>query len=257
MKRAARPAIVVLGLVAGLGGLGPAACRGSGPRARAEAAALRRQTHELRRLVAAAKREQVFSDRHVAVGIRQELVRDLVQLTLPIETTVAGGVDLRLQTADVVFQGGESRVTLRGRVGRTHDPGTHADLTAFGGIHGVTVGGRSGYLSARVALDRLEVHTRGLADARRDFLEGLVEQIGAQGLSSLADQIPPLEIPVRFDRTLDVAGATVGPVTVASAQLPLHVGVAEVMALRGRLWVLLEVSADPAGAGAPPAESGR
>lgn len=120
----------------------------------------------------------------------------------------------------------------------------------------MTLGGRSGYLSARVALDRLEVRTGGLADARRDLLEGLVEQVGAQGLSSLADQIPPFEIPVRFDRTLDLAGATVGPVTVASAHLPLQVGVSEVVALRGRLWVLLDVSADPA-AVASPAEGGR
>lgn len=133
MKPAGRPALVVVfGLAAALGGAFPTGCRGRGPRARAEAVALRRQTHELRRLVAAVKREEVFSDRHLAVGIRQELVRDLVQLTLPIETSVPGGVTLRLHTADVAFQGGESVVTLRGLVGRTHDPKTQAELTAFG-----------------------------------------------------------------------------------------------------------------------------
>lgn len=246
----------LLVFAAGLTGLGAPACRGSGPRARAEATALRRQTQELRRLLAAVERDQVFSSHHVAVGIRQELVRDLVQLTLPIEAALAGGIELRLEAAEVAFLGGESRVTLRGRVRRRQDPETWADLTALGGIHGVTVGARSGLLGARVALDRLEVRTTGVPDARRDWLEGMIEQVGAQSLSSLADQIPPLAIPVRFERTLGHPGITVGPVTIAAAQIPLRVEVAEVIALRGRLWVLLDVSADPGRAGASRAGDG-
>jgi hypothetical protein len=245
MNDGGRRLLVVLGAASLL----LAGCGGSGPRGRAEAEALRRQTRELRRLIAAVDREQIFSSEHAAVGIRQELVRDLIQLTLPIETVVAGEVGFRLEAAEVAFLGGESRVTLRGRVSRKSDPATFAALDAFGGIHGVTPQGPGGHLSARVALDRLEVRATGLADGRREVLEGVVEQLGARALASLAEQIPPLAIPVRFDRTLDLAGGTVGPVEVAAAHLPLRIEVAEVLALQGRLWVLLDVSAGPGPSG--------
>jgi hypothetical protein len=197
----------------------------------------------MRRLLRSTDEDEVLPSRYIAVGIRQELVRDLVQLTLPIETTVAGQLVLRLETADVAFRGGESRVTLRGRARRTTRPETLADLTVVGGIHGVRLTGRAGYLSARVALDRLEVH--GIVDEgpSRDLVEGLVEQVGGTGLSSLAEQIPPLEIPVRFEKRLVLSASTVGPVTVAASQLDLRIDVAQVVAADGRLWVLLDVRA--------------
>jgi hypothetical protein len=223
-----------------LASLGAAGCPWGGPRARAEAAALRRQTDELRRLLAAADKGEVLPSRCIAVGVRQDLVRDLVELTLPVEATVAGQLVFRLERAEVAFQGGESRVTLRGRVRRATDAGAFADLTVTGGIHGVKVAGRSGYLSARVALDRLEVHR-----AAEEWVEGLVEKVGGTALTSLAEEIPPLEIPVRFEKTLVLAASTVGPVSIAAAELALRVDVAQVVALDGRLWVLLDVSAEP------------
>lgn len=200
---------------------------------------------ELRRILAAADKDDVLSSRHVAVGIRQELVRDLVQLNLPVEVTAAGQLVFRLETAEVAFQGGESRVTLRGRVRRAAAPDVFADLTVTGGIHGVKVAGRAGTLSAQVALDRLEVRRSGALGAPNDLVEGLVEQVGGTGLTSLAEQIPPIELPVRFERMLARGAVTVGPVTIAASELALRVEVAEVVALDGRLWVLLDVSAKP------------
>jgi hypothetical protein len=200
---------------------------------------------ELQRLLAAAEKDDVLSSRHVVVGIRQELVRDLVQLTLPVEAAVAGQIAFRLETAEVVFQGGESRVTLRGRASRVGVPEPRADLTVMGSIHGVRVAGRGGHLSARVALDRIEVRGSGAEGARGELVERLVEQVGGTGLTSLAEQIPPLEIPVRFERTLSLDAGTVGPISIAPARLALRVEVAEVAALDGRLWVFLDVSAAP------------
>jgi len=220
-----------------------AGCHGGGPRARAEAAALRRQADTLRTLIAAVETDEAFSSRHVTLGIGQELVRDLLQLTLPVETVTAPDLHVRLETAQVAFESGESRVTLRGRVSRASSPGTFADLTVHGGLHRFEVGEREGHVSARVALDRVEVRQAEAEGLRRDLVEAVLDRLGAPSLASLADQIPPLAIPVRFERTLELGAMSAGPFEIAPASLHFRVGLAQVVALGGRLWVLLDVSA--------------
>ncbi len=228
-----------------LAGLALAGCQAGGPRARAEAAALRRQADTLRNLIAAVETDEAFSSRHVTLGIGQELVRDLLQLTLPIETVTAPDLHVRLETAQVAFESGESRVTLRGRVSRASSPGTFADVVVHGGLHRFEVGERAGQVSARVALDRVEVRQAEAEGLRRELIEGLLQHIGAPSLASLADQIPPLAIPVRFERTLELGAMRAGPFEIARSSLRFRVGLAQVVALGGRLWVLLDVSAAP------------
>jgi hypothetical protein len=220
-----------------------AGCQGGGPRARAEAAALRRQADALRNLIAAVETDQTFSPRHVTLGIGQELVRDLLQLTLPVQTLTAPDLNVRLETAQVAFENGESRVTLRGRVSRASAPGTFADLVVHGGLHRFEVGERAGHVTARVALDRVEVRQAEAEGLRRDLVEAVLDRVGAPSLASLADQIPPLAIPVRFERALELDGMSAGPFEIAPGSLRFRVALAEVVALGGRLWVQLEVSA--------------
>jgi len=222
-----------------------AACQAGGPRARAEAAALRRQSETLRNLITAVEADEAFSSRHVTLGIGQELVRELLQLTLPVETVTAPDLRVRLETAQVAFESGESRVMLRGRVSRAGSPGTFADLTVHGGLHRFQVAEREGHVTARVALDRVEVRQAEAGGLRRELVDAVMEQLGAPTLASLADQIPPLAIPVRFERTLELEGASLGPFQVAPARLRFRVALAQVVALGGRLWVLLDVEAAP------------
>jgi len=228
-----------------------AGCEAGGPRARAEAAALRRQAETLRALIAAVETDQAFSSRHVTLGIGQSLVRDLLQRALPIETDSAPDLHVRLETAEVAFENGESRVTLRGRVSRASAPGTFADLTVHGGLHRFAVGEPAGQVTARVALDRLEVRQAEAEGLRRDLVETVVERLGQPTLESLATQIPPLAIPLRFERTLELDGRKAGPFEIAPASLRLQVALAHVVPLSGRLWVQLAVSVAPAGAGPP------
>ena len=221
------------------------ACQGGGPRARAEANALSRQAATLRNLIAAVETDQAFSSKHVTLGIGQELVRDLLQLTLPVETVTAPDLHVRLETAQVAFESGESRVMLRGRVSRASAPRTFADLTVHGGLHRFEVGERAGHVSARVALDRVEVRQAEAEGLRRDLVEAVLDRAGATTLASLAEQIPPLVIPVRFERTLELGAVSAGPFEIAPASLRFSVGLAQVVPLGGRLWVLLDVSAGP------------
>jgi hypothetical protein len=220
-------------------------CEAGGPRARAEAAALRRQSETLRNLIAAVETDRAFSSHHVTLGIGQSLVKDLLQLALPVETDTAPDMHVRLETAEVAFENGESRVALHGRVSRTSTPGTFADLTVHGGLHRFEVGEHEGHVTARVALDRLEVRQAEAEGMRRELVEAVIEQLGQPSLESLAAQIPPLAIPLRFERTLELPGQSVGPFEIAPASLRFRIAVAQVVALGGRLWVQLEVTATP------------
>src|SRR5262245_23640577 len=103
-SRVPRPAAsrgACLALVALLGGLG--ACRGEAPRARAEAAALRRQTEGLRELIAAGK-GGLFPPDQLAIGIKAELLRDLLQRRLPIETVIGDQLRMRIERAEVSLE---------------------------------------------------------------------------------------------------------------------------------------------------------
>jgi hypothetical protein len=220
-----------------------AACQGGGPRARAEAKALSRQAETLRNLIAAVETDQAFSSKHVTIGIGHELVRDLLQLTLPIETVAAPDLRVRLETAEVAFDSGESRVTLRGRVSRASSPRTFADLVVYGGLHRFEVGERGGQVTARVALDRVEVRQAEAEGLSRDLVEVVLDRLGAPTLETLALQIPPIAIPVRFERTLELEAMSLGPFEVAPGSLRFRVSLVQVVALGGRLWVLVDVSA--------------
>lgn len=235
-----------------------AGCESGGPRARAESAALRRQAQTLRRLIAAAGRDEAFSSKHVTLGIGQELVRDLLQLALPVETETAPDLRLRLETAQVAFENGESRVTLRGRVSRSSAPDTFADLVVHGGLHRFSVGQPAGQVTARVALDRVEVRQSGADGLGRDVVEVVVAQLGTPALEGLAAQIPPLAVPVRFERGLELEGRSVGPFAIPPGRLRFGVALADVVPLGGRLWVMLDVSVAPeSGGAAARAEAGQ
>jgi hypothetical protein len=218
-------------------------CEGGGPRERAEAKALSRQAETLRSLIAAVETDQAFSSKHVTLGIGHELVRDLLQLTLPVETVAAPDTRVRLETAEVAFDSGESKVTLRGRVSRASSPGTFADLVVHGGLHRFEVGEHEGQVTARVALDRVEVRQAEAEGLRRDLVEAVLARLGAPTLETLALQIPPIAIPVRFERALELPAMSAGAFEVAPGSLRVRVSLVQVVALGGRLWVLLDVSA--------------
>lgn len=233
------PALILAALVL-------AGCGGGGPRARAEAAALRRQAETLRGLIAAAGADEAFSSRHVTLAIAEELVRDLLQLTLPIEAELAPDLRIRLETARVSFQNGESRVTLSGRVSRASSSATFADLEVHGGLHRFHVVEDAGSVSARVALERVEVRQAQAEGLRRELVEAVLGQLGAPALEGLAAQIPPLTVPVRFERRLEIEAARHGPFEIAAGSLALRVTLAQVVPLGGRLWLMLDASAAPA-----------
>lgn len=221
-----------------------AACRGGGPRARAEGAALRRQTEGLRELVAAADKDRLFSPDHLAIGIKADLLRDLLQRRLPIETVVGDQLRVRLERAEVSLDGSQSLVTLQGRVSPVNGVDAFADLELLGGLQRLEVDLASGILTARVELDRIEVQRLATGMLERGLVEGLNESLSGRSLGALGDVLPRIEIPIRLDQAIEFAGFAEGVVSVRAKRVPVNVSVARVMPVAGRLWIFLEVSAE-------------
>jgi hypothetical protein len=61
----------------------------------------------------------------------------------------------------------------------------------------------------------------------------------------LSEALPALRVPVRLDPEVRIKAITKGPIRVEGGRLPLTLAVAHVIALNGRLWVLLDAGAEP------------
>jgi hypothetical protein len=80
-----------------------------------------------------------------------------------------------------------------------------------------------------------------LGDMGSDVLESIV----GGNLDSLSGLLPGLEIPVTLEESIPIAGLNAGVVQVKGGSLPLKVSLAEVIPIKERLWILLDVSAGP------------
>ena len=53
----------------------------------------------------------------------------------------------------------------------------------------------------------------------------------------LEDRLPPIQIPVKVQQSIDLPAVTTGPVRIDGARMPLQVAVSQVLAGQGRLWI--------------------
>lgn len=244
--RAASRTLPALAVRAGFGAVSLlllGACRDGRPQARAEAAALRRQIQGSRELLAEVDKHGFFSAEELAIGIRAELLRDLLRRQLPLETVVGARIRLRLERADVRMEAGQSLVRLEGRVGSTESSEAFADLQVFAGLHRFEVEPQSGILTARLELDRVEVQRLSAGNVERGLARALSEGLGGRSLGDLGEVLPRLAVPLRFDPAIDFDGFEGGGVQVAPQRVPVRLSVRRVVPLEGRLWVLLDVRA--------------
>jgi hypothetical protein len=224
-------------------------CGRGDTQARAEAARLRRQTEGLQALLARAERGALLPPESLVVGVRQELVRDLLQAQLPVERVWLDRFRFLLDKADVRFEGSQSLVTFEGHVDAVSEPGLYADLTCTGGLEEIEIDPKSGVLAARVVLDHVDVERVGAGLLEQGFARSAVEGLGGRGLGALGEVLPPLEIPVRFDRAIESPGFQDGALRTPPARLPLRTTVQNVVPVAGRLWIVLDVATRAAPAG--------
>jgi hypothetical protein len=169
-----------------------------------------------------------------------------------LETVVADQLRLRLETAEISFENGQSLAFLTGRVSAADDPTAFAEVQLRGGLHRFAVDARSGILTAHVDLDGVEVRRLGAGSMERGVSDVITEGLGGRSLGALAEVLPTLAMPVRLDQVIEFGGFSEGPVFIRPKRLPVHVRVARIMPVAGRLWILLDLSTEAQAVPRPP-----
>lgn len=181
----------------------------------------------------------------VLVVVDQALVQDLLASAMPYERVISR-FRIRVTAATVRFEDGFALVRLDGRASLAASPegATFADISVFGGLDVLDLDPDSGLLRGEVriiAVDARRVTVMGV-EAPEDA-EALIEQLGKERLDAFSALARRLQIPVRLERavTLPAVGPD-GGVRIAAALIPLQVGVRQVRALRGKLWVSIDAA---------------
>ena len=146
---------------------------------------------------------------------------------------------MRIDKVEPYFRGTQSALVFQARASSDDLKNAFADLELAGGLSDLAL--RDGRLSAKVALGHFSVLNASVGP----LAQGVVEHLVRDNLGSLAEVIPPFEIPVGLDQTIRIGGLKEGPVSAAGGQLPLKLTVSQVLQINKRLWVLIDAKAGP------------
>lgn len=218
---------------------------GQAARARAEKLLLDRQITGLKALIAAADGKTLVRSSQLLIGADEATVQGLIAASLPQERVVGERYRLRLERAEVQFRASQGLVILKGRASTAAAPDTFVDVTLQGGLDEVAVRQGSFTLVGRIAVDHLQVERAAAAGAEGPALRALAEMLGRERLDALSELMPPVEIPIRLEESISFENFEEGPVSALSGKLPVRASVARVLALAGRLWIVLDVGAGP------------
>lgn len=214
-------------------------------RARAEEALMLRQIQGLQDLVKAAETSTLTNADQIAVAIDDKLVAEMIAVGLPLERDVGDRYRVRLENVEVEFRSARSQVVLRGRVSALGAPATFADLRLAGGLDQVVIDAKSGLFRAKIVLDELQVERSAASGAQAQSLDDFVEDVARERVDSFAELVPEIQIPIKLDQAIKLKGFSEGPIAVGGGTLPIKLGVARLMPLSGRLWILLTAQAGP------------
>ena len=216
--------------------------------ARSTGAFRRAQVESLEALVAKAEKGEVATTDQIAIGISEDVMKTMLNLSLPREAVVKGRVRVRIESAAPFFRGNKAGVLFRatasgveGRASATLEMGGGLDEFHFD----------NGKLVARVLLGHFTVIESSLGDIASDALDSAVKS----NLALIQDAIPPIEIPVQIEQSIKIGGLTEGAVVAKPGSLPLEIAVSQVIPVNERLWVLLQAKAGPWQAASPSPEA--
>jgi hypothetical protein len=201
---------------------------------RAQKVVLKREVEGLREIVARLERgEELLPLDDVAISIDDVFVRDLVAAQLPFDMDV-DRFHLSLKEAEAQFRGSPV-VRLRGVLNLRKRPDLEAAVTVIGALVDSQVDPSSSALEAKIAVDHLGIEKAGGIEA---ILSGsTMDEVARLVRLQLADQLPPIQIPVKVQQSIDLPAVTQGPVRIDGASMPLQVAVSQVVAGQGKLWI--------------------
>ena len=201
---------------------------------RAQKVVLQREVDGLREVVGRLERgEPMLPLGDVAIAIDDAFVRDVIGAQLPFEADV-DRFHLTLREAEVLFRGSPV-VRLRGSLVVRERPALEAAVDVVGALENIRVDAASSTLRAKVAVDHLGIQK---AAGIESILSGATLDEVARALRlQVKEQLPPLQIPVKVQQSIDLPAVTRGPVRIDGARMPLQVAVSQVVAGQGRLWI--------------------
>jgi hypothetical protein len=212
---------------------------------RGEKVLVQKQIDGLQALIAAQKRGELTKPNQLLVGADEATVERLIGATLPQERVISNRFRIRLDKAQVRFRGNQSVISLAGRASAVSAPATFVDVSLKGGLSDLTVQRDSGALTTRVAIYSLEVQRAAAIGAENGAVRELAKALGQARVDSLADLGPSVVIPIRLHEDIPLNGLDEEPLTAAPGKLHIQLTVSRVLAVSGRLWVLLDVVAGP------------
>jgi hypothetical protein len=213
------------------------ACKGrfeGGGDLRAQKVVLKREVDGLREAVVRLEKGQpILPLDDVAVAIDDTLLRDLITAQLPFEMD-ADRFHLSLTEVEAQFRGSPI-VRLRGVLSSIQRPDLVAAVTVIGALVDIEVEASSSTLRARIAVDHIGIEK---AAGLEQVLSGsTLDEVARLVRMQLADRLPPIQIPVKVQQSIEFPAVTSGPVRIDGATMPLQASVSQVLAGQGRLWV--------------------
>lgn len=201
---------------------------------RAKKVVLQREVEGIRDIVSRLERgEPVLPLDDVAISIDDTFVRDLVAAQLPFEMDV-DRFHLSLTEAEAHFRGSPV-VRLRGSLRLEKRPDLEAAVTVIGALEDVQVEEATSTLRTRIAVDHIGIEK---AAGIEQVLSGsTMDEVARLVRLQIKDQLPPIQIPVKVQQSIDLPAVTHGPVRIDGARMPLQVAVSQVVAGQGRLWI--------------------
>jgi len=201
---------------------------------RAQKVVLKREVDGLRESVARLEKGQpILPLDDVVIAIDDTLLRDLITAQLPFDMDV-DRFHLSLAEAEVQFRGSPV-VRLRGALTSKKRPDLGAAVNVMGALEDIQIEQASSTLRARIAVDHLGIEK---AAGFEQFLSGsTMDEVARMVRLQLTDRLPPIQIPVKVQQSIDLPAVTRGPVRIDGATMPLQVAVSQVLAGQGRLWI--------------------
>jgi len=207
-------------------------------RARAAESVALAEIEDLHKLIAKVEAGELATESRVAIGIAESVSKELLEASLPQEKMIGDRLIVRLETAQPFFRGNNAVLVCRASA-RTPTSSATARLELGGRLKDFRI--EQGRLMSGVEIVHFKLLDSSLGDMGTDVLENLVRG----NLDSLSGLLPGLEIPVTLEESIPIAGLSAGVVQVKAGSLPLKMSLAEVIPVRERLWILLDVSAGP------------
>ncbi len=203
---------------------------------RAQRVVLQREVDGIRAAVSRLERgEAMLPPDDVAIAIDDALVRDILAAQLPFEADL-DRFHLTLQEAEVHFRGSPV-VRLRGSLVARKRPALAAAVAVIGALEDIRVDLASSILRAKVAVDHVGIEK---AAGIESILSGAtLDEVARIVRLQVKDKLPPIQIPVRVQQSIDLPAVTRGPVRIDGARMPLQVAVSQAVAGQGRLWIAI------------------